>query len=332
MLANLDLISPCRNRVNHLLHSLPSWINCPQVKQILITDFSSTPALLPQLTGFDLTKVTVIRVEDEVLWRQGRAQNIALAYSQSEFVLKLDSDIELIGIQAYLESLASDQGVFYRGFSKLGSSSGSCLFRRRQGRRCGGWHDHMSGWGGDDVDFYQRLRRRGLKSAVFAPESFCETTQPMEGKNSEAPRIDSQLLLNQPSLARQPLFSGVRNTLLSRLHKQTRKHALRYKFKRDSIEKNLVHAQLRQNSRLELALGQYSTELANILTVHYFHPNVHPREILSNREFKDFRQCYQLDRPGDRQERQKLIQEIPHRLEELRALAKQLGIPTLPLQ
>lgn len=326
----VDLITPCRNRAEHVLHSLPSWLACPEVRQILIADFSSTPPLLPQLGAFDLSRVTVIRVEDEALWRQGRAQNVALGFARSERVLKVDADIEVVDIQPYLAAMDANPDLFYRGFSKLGSSSGSCLFRRRHGRRCGGWHDQMSGWGGDDVDFYRRLRRRGLRADVFAPESFRETTQPMEGKNSEAPRIDSTLVANQPLLASQPRFSGVRNTLLSVLAKQTRRSALRYRFTRDALSPHLVHARLRQRSRQELALGRYSIELANILTIHYYQPSIHPREIVGTPEFQRIQADYQLPRARNRAERLQLMHELPERLTRLRRLAQQLGVPTLP--
>ena len=83
----VDLITPCRNRAEHVVRSLPSWLACPQVAQILIVDFSSSPPLLPQLHGFDLSRVTVIRIEDEPLWRQGRAQYVALGFTRSERVL-----------------------------------------------------------------------------------------------------------------------------------------------------------------------------------------------------------------------------------------------------
>ena len=327
MVAPVALITPCRNRAEHVIRSLPSWLACPQVNQILIVDFNSTPALLPQLTSFDLERVQVIRIEDEPLWRQGRAQNVALRYAKElkgdPLILKLDADIEVLSIAPYLEAMEHNPKLFYRGFSKLGSSSGSCLFRLRDGRRCGGWHDHMSGWGGDDVDYYQRLRRRGLQAVVFEPESFRETTQPMEGKNSEAPRIDTELLQNQPQLACQPLFSGIRNTLVSVLFKQNRKRGLRYRFKTEPH--HLVRAELKPRSRQELALGRYCIELANILTIHHFRPDLHPREILASPTFAAIRQRYQLPRAS----RQALLESLPGRMEQLRELAEQLGVATL---
>ena len=328
--AGVDLITPCRNRAEHVVASLPSWLACPEISRILIVDFNSSQELLPQLAGFDLGRVRVIRLGEEALWRQGRAQNVALRYSKAGVILKLDADIELVTIAPYLEAMDRDPTLFYRGFSKLGSSSGSCLFRRQHGRGCGGWHDHMSGWGGDDVDYYQRLRRRGLRAAVFEAESFRETTQAMEVKNSEAARIDSQLLQNQPQLARLPRFSGVRNTLLSVLQKQTRRRALRYGFELDPAAPHRIGATLKQRSRQELALSQPSIELANIVAIHHFRPDLDPREILNSPAFKELQQRHQLPHARSRQERQLLFDSLPKRMAQLRHLAEQLGVATLP--
>ena len=329
-MTSIDLITPCRNRAEHVLHSLPSWLACSQLGKILIVDFNSTPKLAPQLARFDLERVHVIRLENEPLWRQGRAQNVALRYSRAEIILKLDADIELLTIAPYLEAMDRDPTLFYRGFSKLGSSSGSCLFRRKDGRRCGGWHDHMSGWGGDDVDFYQRLRRRGLKAAVFEPESFRETTQPMEVKNSEAARIDSQILQNQPQLACQPRFSGVRNTLLSVVQKQNRSRALRYEFQQDSDLPHRVLASMKNRSNQELEISRFSIELANILAIHHFQPDLDPRDLLNSQSFTNILQRHQLPRSRSRKERQALLESLPKRMWQLRQLAEQLGVATLP--
>jgi len=327
---SLDLITPCRNRGENLVQSLPSWLDCPQVTRIVVVDFNSTPDLMPLIRPFNPDRVRVIRVDEEPLWRQGRAQNVGLRYSNASFILKLDSDIEVVAIKPYLEAMERDPDLFYKGFSKLGSSSGSCLFRRRHGRHCGGWHDHMSGWGGDDVDFYQRLQRRSKRAAVFAAESFRETTQPMESKNREAPRLDSELLENQPRLACTPRFTGVRNTLLSVLQKQNRRRSLRYDFTADPSEPQRVLARLKERSRQELAIGRYSIELANILTIHHFRDDLHPREILGQEPFEQIRQSYQLPNARDRRARNHLLESMPDRLSQLRQLAGQLGIATLP--
>ena len=51
MVAPVALITPCRNRAEYVIRSLPCWLACPQVNEILIVDFNSTPAILPQLAG-----------------------------------------------------------------------------------------------------------------------------------------------------------------------------------------------------------------------------------------------------------------------------------------
>lgn len=329
-MGGLDLITPCRNRGEHLLESLPSWLACPQVDRVLIVDFSSTPGLLPLFEHVDPERVVLIRVDAEPLWRQGRAQNVGLRYSRAPFILKLDADIQLVTIEPCLEAMRREPNLFFKGFSKLGSSSGSCLFRRNQARGCGGWHDQMSGWGGDDVDFYQRLRRAGQRAAVFQADHFRETTQPMEGKNSEAPRLDSVLLKDQPKLVCQPRFTGVRNTLLSVLQKQNRRRALRYHYAVNPSQPQQVLASLKERSKGQMVLGRYAIELANILSIHFYREDLHTNAILKQEAFQRFRELYQLPRSKSRQDGAELLASMPDRLNQLRKLARQLDIATLP--
>ena len=47
----------------------------------------------------------MIRIENEPLWRQGRAQNVALRYAEAHTILKLDADIDTVDIAPYLEAM-----------------------------------------------------------------------------------------------------------------------------------------------------------------------------------------------------------------------------------
>jgi hypothetical protein len=92
-------------------------------------------------------RVTVVRVEDEPLWRQGRAQNIRRGLANADLILKIDADVATFNIRPYVERMAKEPSIFFKGFCKLGPSSGLCLARRCRMLDAGGYHDHMSGRG-----------------------------------------------------------------------------------------------------------------------------------------------------------------------------------------
>jgi hypothetical protein len=325
-LPSVDLITPCRNRVEYLRDSLPSWLACPQLQRIIVVDFNSTTPVIDDLGDLRSERVTVVRVDEEPLWRQGRAQNIGLGLAEADLVLKTDADVATVDIRPYVERMADDPGIFFKGFSKLGTSSGLCLAPRRRMKAAGGYHDHMSGWGGDDVDFYRRLKKRKLKPLVFQPESFREQGQKMAGKNSEAPRLDSELIADPQELARQPFFSGFRNTLLARIQRQNKRLALRWRYTPAEGQPNLVHARLRASSQWRLQMARHSTELANILAVAHYQKAESVWELMRSKPFKDILEQHQLPGWRDRKGRQNILNNLSEHSRNLRELATSLGV------
>lgn len=321
-----DLVTTCRNRAEYLRASLPSWLACEQIRRIVVVDFDSSTPVIKELDALSGERVTVVRVEDEPLWRIGRAINVGLGLVEAELVLKIDADVSIIELRPYLEAVANRDCLYFRGFSKLGTSSGLFLASTTVMRSLGGYHDHMSGWGGDDIDLYERLKKQGFRRQFFHRESFQEQVQQMAGKNAEAPRLDTHLLSAHQQLARNPYFTGFRNTLLARIHPQTRRRALRWHYSAVTGSDNLVQARLRKPGGWRLALARYSTELANILALAHFEHFKTPLELMRHEAFTQVVARYGLPRCRGRRDRQQILRELPKRMNALRDLAAQLGV------
>jgi glycosyltransferase involved in cell wall biosynthesis len=328
-LPSMDLVTPCRNRAEDLKNSMPSWIECELINRIIVVDFNSSKPVIEELDAARHERLTVVRVENEPLWRQGRAQNVGLALTDSELVLKIDADVSIVDLRPYMEAMASDPTLFFTGFSKHGTSSGLCLAPRRKLRAIGGYHDHMSGWGGDDVDIYRRLKKRGLRREIFKAESFSEQGQKMATKNSEAPRLDSQLLVDQQRLARKPYFTGFRNSLLARIHSQNKRKNLRWTFHQSAANPTTKEARTKPNCEWRLQMGRHSTELANILALAHFNKFDSAWELMKSETFRLILEAHQLPRYQGRRQRKQLIDELPQRLTELTNLASELGLELL---
>ncbi|MCP9928016.1 glycosyltransferase family 2 protein [Cyanobium sp. CH-040] len=325
-LPTVDLLTPCRNRVEYLRASLPSWLACAQIRRIVVVDFDSTTPVLDELGDLTGERVTVVRTENEPLWRQGRAQNVGLPLVDADLVLKIDADVSIVDLRPYVEALADNPKAFFKGYSKHGTSSGLCLAATQQMRALGGYHDHMSGWGGDDVDFCRRLGRRGCRRQFFRPESFQEQGQRMAGKNSEAPRLDSELLSGHDQLARNPFFTGFRNALLARIHPQNRRCALRWRYRRVQGDGGRVDARLRKARGWRLPLARHGTELANILALAHFERFDTPWELMRSDAFQQVVARHRLPRCRTKQDARDLLQELPQRTQALAGLAAELGI------
>lgn len=321
-LPSVDLVTPCRNRLASLQGSLPSWLAQPLIRQILVVDFNSAEPIATAL-GPDLDpRVSVLRVDNEPLWRQGRAQNVGLQASDADLILKLDADIAVVDLSPYVEAMAADPALFLRGRSQQGSSSGLCLVPRLVARQIGGYHDHMAGWGGDDVDFYRRLERTGLRSHIVAPQHFVEVPQRMAIKNTETPRLDSDWLPPHSELVRQPRFSAFRNGLLARLQPQRRHSALRWR-RANGL------ATLKNGNRLRLQVARANTELANILALHTYPSGQSHWQVLRQPQVQELIASYRLPLPKQRADRRALQETWPAKMAALRQLAQTLQVDLL---
>lgn len=327
-LPSVDLVTPCRNRLEYLRASLPSWLSQPLIRRVVVVDFQSQQPVAEGL-GPDLDpRLSVLRVEGEPLWRQGRAQNVGLQASDADLILKVDADIAVVDISPYVEAMARDPSLFLRGCSHQGSSSGLCLVPRRVARRIGGYHDHMAGWGGDDVDFYRRLERAGLRSRSVEAHHFAEIPQRMASKNSEAPRLDSHWLPPHSELVRQPLFTAYRNGLLARIQPQQRQSALRWHIS-SPAQPGDTFAKLKGKNRMRLLLARHNTELANILTLHTYTPGANHWQVLRQHQIQGFITEHRLLLPRQRDKRPALLASLPQRSLALRGLAQTLGVELL---
>ncbi|MEB3201667.1 MAG: galactosyltransferase-related protein [Synechococcus sp.] len=327
-LPTVDLVTPCRNRLADLRASLPSWLAHPLIRRVVVVDFQSQRPVAEAL-GPDLDpRLSVLRVEGEPLWRQGRAQNVGLQASDADLILKLDADTAVVDITPYVEAMARNPNLFLQGCSRQGSSSGLCLVPRRMARRIGGYHDHMAGWGGDDVDFYRRLARAGLQSRTVEPHHFAEASQPMAVKNSETPQLDSHWLPPHSDLVRQPQFTAFRNGLLARIQPQQRHSALRWHIP-TAVGPGRSDARLRSSNRMRLLLARHNTELANILALHTYTPGASHWQVLRQPQIQGLIAGHRLLLPRQRGERPALLASLPHRSRALRELARSLAVELL---
>lgn len=351
----VDLITPCRNRAEYLLKSLPTWLACDKLNRIIIVDFNSADPVYDQLIksdqgNLDWSRICVVRAEDEPFWRQGRAQNIGIQFSDAELILKIDADVAVGTIDSYVASCGDDPQLFFKGFSKLGTSSGLCLCPRRAAARVSGYHDHMSGWGGDDVDFYRRLVKQGFHYAHFQADDFHEVTQPMAGKNSEARRLDTHWLAPHDHLAKQAFFTGCRNGLLSRIQRQQRQSRLRWSYvpAPGSADQGSKHhssnrgsnqgsnrtghwlaVAKRRNARLQ-PIFNYNIELANILTIYHWNKGGYSDHfsILKEGEVQELISSYRLILPHQKDDVKALLKALPQKRVHLLELAERLGVTT----
>jgi hypothetical protein len=164
----ISIVTRVRNRQEHLLQSLPSWIAEPSVQDIVIVDYGSTKPIdtsILEASG----KIRLCTVQNTPLWKSAKAINIGVQWAVCPLVLRLDCDISRVANLEKYVAAKSETNFFsgkmaerdFKGFF------GQCLFSKDQWASVGGYHEFMVGWGFDDSDFYERLVARGHRRELF---------------------------------------------------------------------------------------------------------------------------------------------------------------------
>lgn len=163
------VICAVMNREAALRISLASWLQKPEIDEIIITDWSSTPTLECLAGG----RVTVIRVNGEVIFHKTAASNLALDYVTSDTVMQLDTDY-VLSPYYNIFNLPPPTDFFYCGRA---SHKNTCVYHQHLTgflyvktdhlRDINGYNEYMVDWGYEDDDSFKRLVAAGVKRTVL---------------------------------------------------------------------------------------------------------------------------------------------------------------------
>lgn len=169
----ISLIVPVMNRSDRVIPCLETWINHPQIDEILIVDWSSTN---PIKTDPDLTPITnhhktkIVRVNDEKSFiSMSFSLNVALNHAKYDHILKCDIDYKLINPELInIFQREQDKNHFYCGtIPNKWDFHGFSFFKKENAIKINGYNEKFRGWGWDDEDFYRRLEKIGLERIVI---------------------------------------------------------------------------------------------------------------------------------------------------------------------
>lgn len=191
----LTLITPYRNRPNHLANQLAWWAQCPlkQLLQWIVVEVTSEPSVaLEQL--LKESQVSYLHFACEETFHKTKALNLGLNRAQGEFVAAFDVDliplgktlerhcwlaersphclvtgyrlmaatdtVDLTTLNRSLETATTapeDQPTALRKHLLKGECFGVMpLFRRDRLLKIGGWDEVFVGWGAEDQELIER--------------------------------------------------------------------------------------------------------------------------------------------------------------------------------
>jgi len=149
-----------------------SWLMQPDVRQIVIVDWSSRQSLAG-LVRLD-RRIEVVRVEGESRFHLAAAFNLAADQARHPLLLKLDVDYVLNPYERFVAACPLPARGFITGYWRdaepfFKQLNGLVYLRTADWRAVEGFDERLVGWGWEDEDLYQRLQQAGLSRSMIAP-------------------------------------------------------------------------------------------------------------------------------------------------------------------
>lgn len=163
-------ITAVKDRPEPLRYSLPSWIDCPEINQIVLIDWGSKIPLIDTLAemeipGYPDPRIVIGRVEAES-WRSSDALNVAISYYiERTTCVKLDADVVIVNEEIFNLDASKLHVGHWQDSTKLNRNylTGSFVTSTQNLWGIGGYDQNLSdSYGFEDDDLYARLEANGV--------------------------------------------------------------------------------------------------------------------------------------------------------------------------
>jgi glycosyltransferase involved in cell wall biosynthesis len=162
---DICFITTCMGRLAHLQQTLGAAVAQPGCSCVVV-DYSC-----PEQCGVwveqHYPQVKVVRVANQSFFSLTRARNAGAAAADAPWLCFFDADVILSPDFARQVAPTLRAGHYYLAQPRKRGLSGTVICTRDDFRQLGGYDDVIQGWGEDDMDFYSRLLRRGLRPLDF---------------------------------------------------------------------------------------------------------------------------------------------------------------------
>jgi hypothetical protein len=163
----ISLVTCAMNRSENLLMAISTWLMHQEISEIIIVDWSSDVLVSDTLKMANIQdkRIRVIRVEGEPRWILSYAYNLGFRMSSCDRILKTDADIKINENFFSKNQLRKDEyitGNWRNVTPDQVHINGFFFVQRKHLSQVNGFNEHITTYGWDDDDLYNRLNSIGL--------------------------------------------------------------------------------------------------------------------------------------------------------------------------
>jgi predicted glycosyltransferase involved in capsule biosynthesis len=157
----INIVTRIMGRLSFLEQTLPTWCAVKEIDEIVIVDWGMKEDLLPLI---DVDKrITLLQVPDKIYFDDGATWNLGIRYTNSDYILMIDSDvmikkspIHLIDFNCRNKVYLVDERLRWWDSPHRGLA-GTFILQKHQWEKINGFVEGVYGWGNIDSDFIVRL-------------------------------------------------------------------------------------------------------------------------------------------------------------------------------
>lgn len=158
-----------KDRLEHLMRALPTWLALREVDTIILVDWGSTIPLHAALVDFKDERLHIVRVTDEPFWCNAKCHNLEIRLAGTDgLLLRLDNDALIR--RDFLERHPFIENSFYaidwrqvpRVQDDKRNLAGTLFVEIERLWEVNGYNERLIHYGREDDDLYDRLVGHGL--------------------------------------------------------------------------------------------------------------------------------------------------------------------------
>ena len=166
----LSLITTCKNRLPHLKQTLPLMLRQPRA-EVIVVDYGCEQGTAAWVKE-NHPAAKLVEVNDDPEFCLARARNMGAKEASHDLLCFIDADVLLhVDLVEWLELNHKPNGYYLYANRTDSELFGFLIVARKQFFRISGYDEAFRGWGGEDMDLYDRLSRAGLAWVSVPTES-----------------------------------------------------------------------------------------------------------------------------------------------------------------
>ena len=204
-----SIITTCKGRLDNLKRTLPEFLKQEQT-EVIVVDYDC-PDGTSDYVARHYPSACVVTVAEQPRFNTSHARNLGAARAKGEFLIFLDADVVIAeNFVTHIDRQMTDQSFALFGAQAGNSLRGCCVVSRHAFAIIGGYDELLSGYEGEDLELYVRLRLAGARQLFLDPGIVLEVIEQNteERERYRAPDLKLQFLRGQ-------LYSSAKEMVMS---------------------------------------------------------------------------------------------------------------------